>query len=48
MRFYNAVVVVLSYSGKTNPDTLLASKKEYKQTVASEESQLKQIGLTLN
>ena len=25
-RFYNAVVVVLSYSGKPNPDALLASK----------------------
>ena len=43
-RFYNAVVVVLSYSGKPNPDALPASKnEEYKQTVASEESKLKQI-----
>ena len=48
MRFYNAVVVVLSYSGKPNSDALPASKNEYKQTVASEESKLKQIKLTLN
>ena len=35
------VVVVLSYSGKPNADALPASKKnEYKQTVASEESQV--------
>ena len=40
MRFYNAVVVVLSYSGKPNPDALPASKNEYKQTVASEESEV--------
>ena len=40
MRFYNVVVVVLSYSGKPNPDTLPASKNEYKQTVASEGSQV--------
>ena len=39
-RLYNAVVVVLSYSGKPNPDALLASKNEHKQTVASEESQV--------
>ena len=43
MRFYNAVVVVLSYSGKPNPDALPVPKNEYKQTVASEESKLKQI-----
>ena len=40
VRFYKAVVVVLSYSGKPYPDTLPASKNEYKQTVASEESQV--------
>ena len=40
MRFYYAVVVVLSYSGKLNPDALPASKNEYKQTVASVESQV--------
>ena len=40
MRFYNAVVVVLSYSGKPNSDALSASKNEYKQTVASEDSQV--------
>ena len=34
------VVVVWSYSGKPNPDALPASKNEYKQTVASEESQV--------
>ena len=39
-RFYNAVVVVLSYSGKPNLDALPATKNEYKQTVASEESQV--------
>ena len=33
MRFYNAVVVVLSCSGKPNPDALPASKNEYIQTV---------------
>ena len=43
MRFYNAVVVVLSYSGKPNLNTLLASKNDYKQTVASAESQVEQI-----
>ena len=32
------MVVVLSYSGKPNADALPASKNEYKQTVASEES----------
>ena len=30
IRFYNAVVVVLSYSGKPNPDALPASKEYYK------------------
>ena len=40
MRFYNAVVVVLSYSGKPNSDALPASKNEYKQTVTNEESQV--------
>ena len=40
MRFYNVVVVVLSYSGKANLDALPATKNEYKQTVASEESQV--------
>ena len=43
MRVYNAVVVVLRYSGKPNPDALPASKNEYKQTVASEESRVEQI-----
>ena len=35
MRFYNAVVVVLSYSGKPNSDALLASKNEYKLEMCS-------------
>ena len=43
------VVVVLSYSGMPNPDALPASKKnEYKQTVASEESQVEADMITLN
>ena len=40
MRFYNAVVLVLIYSGKPNLDALPASMNEYKQTVASEKSQV--------
>ena len=32
--------LVLSYSGKPNPDALPVPKNEYKQTVASEESQV--------
>ena len=42
-KFYNAVIVVLSYVVESQIWTLLpASKNEYKQTVASEESQIEQ------